>query len=147
MERRERNEKESKIRGRRGLFLFLLALVFHLPSCLPFLSIPLCYFRSFVTSRSHCALPTFSSMLRKTTDDAWRAFRCNPTHVHVLAVDWKARKENEEKGNSMHRDPLEARCKLQKARLDEDTDAWSICLRSREIEDIKVSFQSHINFV
>jgi len=80
MERRERRRKESKIRSRRELFLFLLITDIPSFSLLPFLSIFLRYFHSFVRNNFHCAVHIlcFSSMSRRTMLDGWLETRDAP---------------------------------------------------------------------
>lgn len=110
MERRERREKENKIKGRRGLFLLLLALVFRPPPRSHFsLSLFAIFVPSFA-SRSHCAVYVPHVSLPRHEERRWTGLETRVTRLSMrldtraytcaraaLAADWKAWKENEER--------------------------------------------------
>jgi len=94
----------------------------------PFLSIPLCYFpslRAVLIALCPRSLPRYEK--RRWTDDSKRVTRLS-MQPDIRACSSRHRTSTGKRGKrtrkeSMHRGPLEVGCKLQKARLDEDTDA------------------------
>lgn len=118
MERRERTEKESKIRGRRGLFLLLLALVFRPP---PRPHFSLLLFAIFVPSLRAVliALSTFSVSLPRHEERCWMDGSKRVTRLS-MRPDTRARSSRRLENVERERrkgDPLEAGHKLEWDRI------------------------------